>query len=250
MLAMREPSVHRETPPLEIYLLGEVELDDALLLQRRLVYDLGERGGGALILCEHPPTITIGRSGSRFQIAADDAELRELGIRVQWVNRGGGCVLHLPGQLVAYFALPLASFGLDLRRYVTELHRVVLDVLADFDLRGGLKPDTPGVFLDSCRVASIGLAVQRWIAYYGLTLNVGPFLEPYDLIDEPGPNGTRLRQTSMEARRQRPAQMPKVRESLIRWLETTFGLEQHHLYTDHPLVRRKTRSDVQLAGHR
>ena len=54
-----------QPPPLEVYMLGLVDFDDAQQLQRRLVYDLGERGGAALILCEHPPTISVGRSGSR-----------------------------------------------------------------------------------------------------------------------------------------------------------------------------------------
>ena len=59
-------------------------------------------------------TISVGRSGSRAHIRPDDQALREAAIRVHWVNRGGGCVLHLPGQLVAYLALPLHPLGLNL----------------------------------------------------------------------------------------------------------------------------------------
>ena len=59
-------------PPLEIYLLGMVDFEDALQLQRRLLYDAGEGGGAALVLCEHPPTISVGRSGSRTHIVPDD----------------------------------------------------------------------------------------------------------------------------------------------------------------------------------
>src|SRR5271155_1799179 len=103
-----------DSPPLEIYLLGLVDFEEVQQLQRRLVYDLGDHGGASLVLCEHPPTISVGRSGSRLHIAADDAELRELGIKVHWVTRGGGCVLHLPGQLAACFALPLAPPALSL----------------------------------------------------------------------------------------------------------------------------------------
>jgi hypothetical protein len=68
-------------PPLEVYLLGLIDFDEAQLLQQRLVYDLGEsEAAGALVLCEHPPTISIGRSGSRAHIVADDEELKRLGI--------------------------------------------------------------------------------------------------------------------------------------------------------------------------
>jgi lipoyl(octanoyl) transferase len=233
-----------QSPPLEVYLLGLVDFEDAQRLQRRLVYDAGEFGGGSLVLCEHPPTITVGRSGSRFHILADDDELRERGIDVHWVNRGGGCVLHLPGQVAGYLALPLRRLRLSLQAYLDGLHQAIVQVLGEFDLRGVCRSDAPGVFLGQDRVASVGIAVTRWIAYYGFTLNVGPFLAPFELLEEPGPGSLPLRQTSMESRRQRAAPMPRVREGLVRHLEQTFRLTQHHVYTDHPLVRRRTRPHV------
>src|SRR5262245_19770963 len=201
------------SPPLEVYLLGLVDFEEVQQLQRRLVYELGEQGGASLVLCEHPPTISVGRSGSRLHINADDEELRALGIKVHWVNRGGGCQLHLPGQLAAYFAFPLAPPGLDLNRYLDGLHDAVLGLLEEFDLRGSRRAGCAGVFLGDARVASVGVAVSRWIAYHGLTLNVGPFLSRFGLVSEPAPGaggalgGALIRQTSMESRRQRPAPM-------------------------------------------
>ncbi len=234
--------------PLEVYLLGLVDFDEIQQLQRRLVYDLGEReaGGGALILCEHPPTISVGRSGSRAHILLDDQELRSRGIVVRWVNRGGGCILHLPGQLVGYLAFPLASSGLDVQKYLEKLNRMLVEVLGEFDLDGSSHPERLGVFLGNARVASIGVAVNRWIAYHGFSLNVSTFLEPFEALGEPSPGSGRsmVRQTSMESRRQRPAPMAKVREAVIRRVESVFGLERHHLYTHHPLIRRKVVSHV------
>jgi lipoyl(octanoyl) transferase len=231
-------------PPLEVYLLGLVDFEEVQQLQRRLVYDLGDRGSASLVLCEHPPTISVGRSGSRVHISADDEELHALGIRVHWVNRGGGCILHLPGQVAAYFALPLEPQGLDLQRYLDRLHAAIIALLHEFDLNGTCRQGAGGVFLGNERVASVGVAVNRWIAYHGLTVNVGPFLRAFDLIAEPGPECSLVRQTSMEARRQRPAPMPRVRETLVRQLEAAFGLERHHVYTDHPLIRRKVTAHV------
>jgi lipoyl(octanoyl) transferase len=235
-------------PPLEVYLLGTVDFDEVQTLQRRLVYDLGERPGAALVLCEHPPTISVGRSGSRAHIRADDDELRSMDLPVRWVNRGGGCVLHLPGQLVAYLILPLPSFGLDVKRYVDGLHRLLIDVLAEFDLTGSTRSGSPGVFLGTgpSRVATVGVAVGRWIASHGFTLNVGSYLGPFRLIDEP--TIPTIRATSMEAWRQRPTPMAKVREALIRRVETVFGVEQHHIYTSHPLIRRKASVHVFAAS--
>lgn len=233
-------------PPLEVYMLGEVGFLEIQQLQRRIVYDLGEQDGAALILCEHPPTISVGRSGSRAHITYDDLTLKALGIEVHWVNRGGGCVLHAPGQLAAYLAFPLGSMGVTLFEYLNRLNHAVVDVLAEFDLSGHTRPDLPGVFSGPARIATIGVAVSRDIAYHGLTLNVGPYLEIFKAIQEPGIDQAPLRQTSMESRRQRPASMSRVRETVIRRLELAFGLEEHHIYTSHPILGRGTARSIHV----
>ncbi|MFO0888584.1 MAG: lipoyl(octanoyl) transferase LipB [Isosphaeraceae bacterium] len=236
-------SVSPASTPLEIYLLGLVDFLEVQQVQRRIVYEQGESPGAALLLCEHPPTISVGRAGSRSHIVPDNDTLRELGVRVHWVNRGGGCNLHVPGQLAAYLILPLSE-RLTLAGYLDRLHRAVVELLADFDLQGSTRRDLPGVFLGQARVAMVGVAVNRWIAYHGLTLNVGPYLDLFDMLEEPGIGSSPLRQTSMESRRQRPASMSRVRESLIRHIERVMGLERHHVYTSHPLIRRKVLCDV------
>ncbi|WP_165249944.1 lipoyl(octanoyl) transferase LipB [Paludisphaera soli] len=226
-------------PPLEIYLLGAVDFGEVQQLQRRLVYEHGERGGATLLLCEHPPTLSVGRLGSRAHVAVDDAALAGMGIRTHWVNRGGGCVLHLPGQLCGYFVTPLGPAAVPAMRHVERLQDVLLSVLDEFELRGEVRHLPHGVYLGAARVASIGVAISRGIAYHGFTLNVGPYLDLFDVLVEPGLSGSRLRQTSMESRRQRPTLMSKVREALVRQTERVFELDRHHLYTHHPRLRRK-----------
>jgi lipoyl(octanoyl) transferase len=233
-----------ELPSLEVYMLGLVDFVEVQQLQRRIVYELGESGGAAMILCEHPPTISVGRSGSRAHIVADEDALQGMGIKVFYVNRGGGCILHVPQQLAVYLALPLDLLGLNLQQYFDRLHSIILGVLDDFDLTGTLRPELPGVFSGPARIATVGVAVNRWIAYHGITLNVGPFLESFEVLTEPGIGGVPLRHTSMESRRQRQTPMPKVRESFLRKVEETFGLERHHLYTDHPQIKRKVLAHV------
>ncbi len=235
---------------LDLYLLGNVALDDALRLQRRLVYDFGDRDrhGAGLILCEHPPVLTIGRSGSRIHIAPRDDELRGLGLRMRWLNRGGGCVLHLPGQLAAYLVVPLEPLGLSVGGYLDRVHASIVATLAEFGLAGSTRHDCAGVFIDRARVAAVGVAVSRWVAYYGFSLNVGLYLDPFRIMNEPGPEGRSLRQTSIEARRQRPAPMPKVREALARGVADAFDLELAHIHTSHPLIRRTTPADVHVAA--
>src|SRR4051812_124698 len=114
--------------PLEVYLLGLVDYLELQQLQRRIVYEQGESPGASLLLCEHPPTISVGRTGSRSHILPDDETLRGLGIRVHWVNRGGGCNLHLPGQVAAYLIVQLSP-DMSLAGYLDRLHQAVLAVL-------------------------------------------------------------------------------------------------------------------------
>ncbi len=238
-------SISPSLPPLQVYLLGVVPFPDIQQLQRRFAYELGEgQTIGHVILCEHPATISIGRHGSRAHIGVDDEQLDQYGIRLHWTNRGGGCVLHLAGQLSVYVTLPLDRLGLSLGGYLDRLHRTIVDVLAQFDLKGRTWPEATGVFLNESRVASVGVAVNRWITAHGFVLNVGPYMGAFDLIDETGPAGRVLRHTSMEAWRQRPVPMHRVREAVIQRLIEHFGLGEFHLYTDHPLIRQKTISHV------
>src|SRR5215469_13602608 len=121
-------------PALQVYMLGAVEFDAALSFQRRLAYEIaGDRRRAALVLCEHrSPLITVGRHGSRAHILCEPAELRARQWQVRWVNRGGGCLLHLPGQLAIYPVLALEPLGLGIRDYIQQLQGVILDTLADF----------------------------------------------------------------------------------------------------------------------
>src|SRR5687768_15879309 len=96
------------------HLLGVVPFEAALALQQRLAYECGgERVARAtILLCEHEPLVTVGRQGSRLHLRADDAELARRGLEIRFVKRGGGALVHAPGQLAAYAVVPLARFGL------------------------------------------------------------------------------------------------------------------------------------------
>src|SRR5207253_2503269 len=110
-------------PVLQVYLLGTVDFEEMLRVQRRLVYDVaGDRDRAVLILCEHPPGISVGREGSREHIRCGPAELAARRWPVRWVNRGGGCLLHLPGQLAIYPIVALDRLGLGLQAYLDHLH--------------------------------------------------------------------------------------------------------------------------------
>src|SRR6186713_2243028 len=105
-----QPRSRRATPAVHFHLFGQVPLEDMHNLQRRLAYEAASRDDGRItvLACEHEPLITIGRGGSRADIRLDYDELARRQIEVQYVARGGGAILHGPGQLALYVIAPLA----------------------------------------------------------------------------------------------------------------------------------------------
>ena len=116
------PETDSPRPALEAFLLGQVDFDVALALQQRLVEQSRDRDDGqvALLLCEHPTLITVGRGGSPGDVAMQSNLVRNRQIEVRWVNRGGGCLMHSPGQLAIYPIVPLRWHGFSIGEF---LHR-------------------------------------------------------------------------------------------------------------------------------
>jgi lipoyl(octanoyl) transferase len=235
------------SPVLQAYLLGAVPFEVALSLQRLLVYEMaGNRDSAALLLCEHPPLITVGRHGSRAHILFEPEELRMLRWPVRWVNRGGGCVLHLPGQLAIYPILALDHQGLGIQAYLERLQRVVVAVLDDFDTCGETCPGRAGVWVGGRLIASVGVAVRDWVAYFGLAFNVNPDLGPFRLVRcDPL---SREPMTSLERERRGPLRISLVRERFLEHFAKQFGFGRTSLFFHHPALGRRAPSDAVAAS--
>jgi lipoyl(octanoyl) transferase len=233
-------------PVLQAYLLGLVDFEDALALQRRLVYQVsGDRSSAALVLCEHPPLITMGRQGSWGNILCEREELAARRWKVRWVNRGGGCMLHQPGQLAIYSVLALDRFGLGLQGYLDRLHEVLLALLDDFGIQGQLRPGQTGVWKGDRPIAGVGVAVRHWVTYYGAVLNVNPDLEGFRRVLACG-SGRALGgvMTSIERERRGPLRPSLVRERLLEHVAQRFGFARTSLFFEHPSLRRKAPLDA------
>jgi lipoate-protein ligase B len=223
---------------LEVYLLGLVDFDAALFLQERLMMDVaqGDDGRGALVVCEHPPLITIGREGSRADLCCEREDLTARQIEVRWLNRGGGALIHLPGQLALYPILPLAVRRLNLVDYRERLEQAVLDTCGELRIRAWRQSARAGVFCRSGKVANVGVAVRSFVSSHGLFVNVNPRTEALSLVgsgDCPA--------ASLASEYALPVAMSAVRESLIRRLAERLEFPRYHLYTGHPLLRRTRR---------
>jgi lipoyl(octanoyl) transferase len=231
---------------LQVYLLGSVDFEAALTLQRLLVYQVaGDRSCAALLICEHPPLITVGREGSRAHILCEPEELRARRWPVRWVNRGGGCLLHVPGQLAIYPVLALDHFGLGVRAYLERLQDVLVAVLDDFSVRGQTRPGKAGVWVGSRPVAGLGVAVRDWVAYYGAALNIDPDLTPFRRVRCVGAAEEPM--TSLERERHGRLRPSLVRERLLEHFASRFGFTRTSLFSSHPALSRIAAADTVAA---
>ena len=174
--------------------LEALSYDQAFRLQRRLIERVleSERRENFLVLAEHPPVITVGRSGDQAEILADAERLRERGVTVVETNRGGKATLHAPGQLVAYPVIDLKARGSDLHRYLRDLEQWLIRLLGSYGIAAGVNPPKTGVWVDGGKLASIGIAVRRWVGYHGVALNVSTDMTLFDLIVPCGLAGVRM----------------------------------------------------------
>ncbi len=129
---------------------------------------------------EHPAIFTLGLNGNAAHILdAGD-------IPVLKVDRGGQVTYHGPGQLVAYTLLDLARLKLGIRSLVETLERAVVDTAAEYGIEACGRRDAPGVYVDGCKLAALGLKISRQCSYHGIALNVDMDLEPFSRINPCG----------------------------------------------------------------
>ncbi|HEV2429005.1 MAG TPA: lipoyl(octanoyl) transferase LipB, partial [Thermoplasmata archaeon] len=127
-----------------------------------------------LILVEHPTVLTVGVEGS-------DGESLPEGVPIVRVERGGKGTLHNPGQLVGYPIVDLEARGRDVRRFVHDVEEMVARSLAEFGLAAQRVPGRRGVWIDGTRkIASVGIAVERWVTFHGFALNVSNDLRLFE----------------------------------------------------------------------
>ncbi len=162
--------------------LGEVPYEEALALQERLRSEvLAGRSPGALLLLEHPHSVTIGRHGNRQNVLAPEL-LERAGCRVFHVARGGDVTYHGPGQLVGYPIVSLSALKLGVRAYVETLAEILTQVVSEWGVEAVWDPDNPGLWVGRDKLAAFGVHVHRQVTNHGFALNVDPALELYDLI--------------------------------------------------------------------
>jgi lipoyl(octanoyl) transferase len=197
---------------------GLVEYDRAVAWQEALV---AERLAGApdtLLLLEHPPVYTLGRG-------ADPRHLNDAAggtVPVVRAHRGGEVTYHGPGQLVGYPILGLKPLRPDVRWYLRTLEEALVGALATVGVRAARRDGLTGVWVGERKIASIGVALRRWVSWHGFALNVGPDLGGFDAITPCGIAGVRM--TSV-AREGGPADVADVVPAVVAAFVAGFGYD-------------------------
>lgn len=187
---------------------------EAVALQEELRRQIRHEGAAdALLLLEHPHVYTLGRSASRSDVLASSAELAGRDVTVEESDRGGQVTYHGPGQLVGYPVLDLSPDRRDVRRYVRDLQRVLVETLARFGVvaEGRMEQPEIGVWTEGRKIGSIGVHLSRWITTHGFALNVATDLDYFRGIVPCGLD--RVEMTSIErqtGRRLTPAAVAAV----------------------------------------
>jgi lipoate-protein ligase B len=204
--------------------LGLVPYREALALQERRV---AERAAGladdALLLLEHPPVLTAGRGTAPGSLLADPATLAGHGLEVVPVARGGDVTWHGPGQLVGYPVCHFDRHGRDLHRFLRGLEAALIRVLNRWGIEAHPSEGRTGVWVGERKIASIGIAVRRWVSYHGFALNVDPDLGHFGLIHPCGLRGVRM--TSMAAELGAAPPMAEVREAAAAAVADALGYD-------------------------
>ncbi|MCZ6673637.1 MAG: lipoyl(octanoyl) transferase LipB, partial [Verrucomicrobia bacterium] len=135
-----------------------------------------------LVYTEHLPVYTLGvRRGAYAHLIWNESKLSEKGIAVHKSNRGGDITYHGPGQLTGYPIISLEKLG-DLHAYLRLMEDMLIQIVAHFGLPAGRREGKTGIWIETRKIAAIGVAVKSWVSYHGFALNVNNDLEPFSGI--------------------------------------------------------------------
>lgn len=206
--------------------LGTVPYAIALELQRDLARRRieGEIEEDVLLLLEHPPVVTLGRTAKEAHIVSSPERLRARNVEVHEVERGGDVTFHGPGQLVGYPIFDLKRHRRDLHWYLRQVEEALIVALADVGIEAERNTGYTGVWTRGRKIASIGVHARDWVTWHGFALNVTTDLSYFDLIVPCGIPEVRM--TSVA--RERPGQsipVERMAEITAQSFGRVFGLE-------------------------
>lgn len=171
---MPEPVVRR---------LGLTEYEACWHAMQRFTAERCATTADEVWLCQHPPVFTQGMAGKPEHL------LRDIGVPVVKIDRGGQITYHGPGQLVAYLLLDLKRRDLKVRGLVTRIEQTIIDLLVECGIPAERLSGAPGVYVQGAKIAALGLRIKNSCCFHGFSLNVDMDLSPYSAINPCGHAG-------------------------------------------------------------
>jgi lipoyl(octanoyl) transferase len=216
-------------PQLLVVDLRTLPYADALALQRAVARAriAGEIGEDLLLLVEHPPVVTLGRSSKERHLLASPALLAARGIELFEVERGGDVTFHGPGQLVGYPIVDLKRHKQDLHWYLRQVEEALIHAVATLGIAGERSAGYTGVWTQGRKLASIGVHARDWVTWHGFALNVTTDLRYFDLIVPCGIQAVTMTSVTAELRHE-SVTMPAVAGAVIGAAAATFALTPRH----------------------
>ncbi len=140
-----------------------------------------------LLLVEHDPVITLGKSADVKNVLLNTELLNQNGVELFHINRGGDVTFHGPGQIVGYPILDLDQFFTDIGKYLRSIEEVIILTIAEYGVKGDRLPGVTGVWLDvgkptARKICAIGIRCSRWVTMHGFAFNVNTDLNYFNLI--------------------------------------------------------------------
>jgi lipoyl(octanoyl) transferase len=165
--------------------LGLIDYKKALDIQEKLLA-LRQQNiiDDVFLLVEHPPVITVGRSGSYSNILLAKDQLKLIGVSVYEVNRGGDVTYHGPGQIVGYMIMDLNNRGRDIHKFVGKVGEIFTVMLKkEYNIDSNLdRGKYTGVWVGNEKITAMGIAVKHWVTMHGFAFNVNTDMENYKWI--------------------------------------------------------------------
>ena len=188
------------TRELWVVTAGLLPYAEALDLQREIAAAriAGTIPHDVLLLCEHPPVVTIGRSAKPANMLCTPALLASRGVEFHEAERGGDVTFHGPGQLVGYPIVDLKRHKQDLHWYLRQVEEALIVGLDDLGIVAERHPGLTGVWTEGRKIASIGVHARDWVTWHGFALNVSTDLSFFDLIVPCGIDGVVMTSVARE----------------------------------------------------
>ncbi len=184
-----QPLCPPPAPCLRVRRLGRVEYAPTFAAMQEFTATRTAETTDELWIVEHPPVFTLGQAGKPEHL------LRDIGIPLVQIDRGGQVTYHGPGQVVIYLLLDLNRRQLKVRELVRHIEQAVIDLLAAHGVTAERHTNAPGVYVAGAKIAALGLRIRRGCSYHGVALNVQMDLSPFAAINPCGYPGLAVTQT-------------------------------------------------------